>query len=79
MIRYLSQKISTLPAKNDEPLDIAICIVRGMSLGYTEKEVYRMTLRKLDLLYIAYLKINGLYKEEKVKKNDGVLTEVLYW
>ena len=51
-----------------------------MSLGYTEKEVYRMTLRKLDLLYIAYLKINGLYREEKkVKKNDGVLTEVLYW
>ena len=32
-------------------------------LGYTEKEVWRMTFRKLELLYVEHLKANGLYKE----------------
>jgi len=34
-------------------------------LGYTEKEVWRMTLRKLMLLYIEYQKEKGTYQEPK--------------
>jgi len=32
-------------------------------LGYPEKEVWHMTLRKLMLLYTEYQKHNGTYKE----------------
>jgi hypothetical protein len=34
-------------------------------LGYTEKEVWKMTLRKLLLLYTEYQKENGQYQEPK--------------
>jgi hypothetical protein len=40
------------------------CIYIGKTvLGYTEKEVWRMTLRKLLLLYTEHQKYTGSYKE----------------
>jgi hypothetical protein len=43
---------------------VARCIYIGKTvLGYTEKEVWRMTLRKLVLLYAEHQKHNGTYKE----------------
>jgi len=34
-------------------------------LGYTEKETWRMTLRKLMLLYAEYQKEHGVYEAPK--------------
>lgn len=43
---------------------LARCIYIGKTvLGYPEKEVWRMTLRKLTLLYTEHQKFTGQYKE----------------
>lgn len=47
-----------------EKFPVARCLFIGKTLlGYTEKEVWRMTLRKLMLLYTEYQKEHGTYKE----------------
>jgi hypothetical protein len=48
----------------DEPFPLARCLYIGKTvLGYTEKEVWRMTLRKLMLLFTEHQKYTGNYKE----------------
>lgn len=47
-----------------EKFPVARCLFIGKTLlGYTEKEVWHMTLRKLMLLYIEYQKEKGTYQE----------------
>jgi hypothetical protein len=42
-------------------------------LGYREKEVWRMTLRKLILLYVEYQKEKGTFKQSQ--SLDDVIPE----
>ena len=47
-----------------EKFPVARCLFIGKTLlGYTEKEVWRMTLRKLMLLYTEYQKEKGTFKD----------------
>jgi len=46
-----------------EKIPVARCLFIGKTLlGYTEKEVWHMTLRKLVLLYKEYQKEHGTYQ-----------------
>jgi hypothetical protein len=38
----------------------------GKAMGYPEKEIWKMTIRKLLLLYIEHLKENGRYAESSI-------------
>lgn len=46
-----------------EEFSITRCITIGRYMGYTEKDVWRMTVRKLMVLYKDYQRFNGDYKE----------------
>lgn len=47
-----------------EKFPVARCIYIGKTvLGYTEKEVWHMTLRKLMLLFAEHQDYKGTYKE----------------
>jgi hypothetical protein len=46
-----------------EQFPIARWLYIGKTLGYTEREVWHMTIRKLELLFTEYLKANGMYKK----------------
>ncbi len=47
-----------------EKFPVARCLYVGVTLlGFTEPQVWRMTPKKLYLLYIEHLKENGTYKE----------------
>ena len=47
----------------EEKFPVARCIYIGKTvLGYTEKEVWHMTLRKLMLLFAEHQKYSGTYK-----------------
>jgi len=49
-----------------EKFNVARCLFIGKTLlGYSEREVWRMTLRKLVLLYTEYQKEHGQYEEPK--------------
>lgn len=55
-----------------EKLNVARCIFIGKTLlGYTEREVWRMTPRKLILLYHEYQKENGTF-EKPVTLDDVI-------
>ena len=48
-----------------EKLNVARCIFIGKTLlGYSEREVWHMTVRKLILLYDEYKKEHGQYQKE---------------
>lgn len=48
----------------DEPFPLARCLYIGKTvLGYPEKEVWKMTLRKLIILHTEHLKYTGNYRE----------------
>jgi hypothetical protein len=38
----------------------------GKAMGYTEKEIWKMTIRKLLLLYDEHLKETGRYEETTI-------------
>jgi len=46
-----------------EQFPIARWLYIGKMLGYFEREVWHMTIRKLDLLYTEHLKSTGQYKK----------------
>lgn len=49
-----------------EKFPVARCLFIGKTLlGYSEKEVWHMTLRKLTLLYTEYQKHHGTYEDPK--------------
>ena len=46
-----------------EPFNVTRCLFIGKTLlGYSEREVWKMTLKKLILLYEEYQKEKGVYK-----------------
>ena len=55
-----------------EKFPVARCLFIGKTLlGYPEKEVWRMTLRKLMLLYTEYQKEHGTY-QKPVTLDDAI-------
>lgn len=54
----------------DEKFPVTRCIYLGKTvLGYPEKEVWRMTLRKLMLLFVEHQKYTGNYCEPETLDN----------
>ena len=49
-----------------DKLNVARLIYIGKAMGYPEKEIWKMTIRKLLLLYIEHLKENGRYAESSI-------------
>lgn len=50
-------------------IDVALWLFRGVTLlGYTEKEVFRMSIRKLNALFEKYCEWNGLKTKEKISE-----------
>lgn len=57
-----------------EKFPVARCLFIGKTLlGYTEKEVWHMTIRKLILLYTEYQKEHGQYQ------TPNTIDDVIPW